>query len=157
MSISMSPANSIGGVVIPLVAQEIHLANFERDIRTIRQHFLEDRVGLLHSLKRRPSVRRIGGVKFQQAAKFRQSPVKLMGAQRGFSSKPMVRRRHGTKLQQALVDYEPENSIADLGNKENILKQRLADLSKDLTAAQTDRANKHSVYEDGEPPLRLCA
>jgi hypothetical protein len=30
-------------------------------------------------------------------------------------------------------------------------------LSKDLTAAQTDRANKHSVYEDGEPPLRLCA
>jgi len=51
------------------------------------------------------------------------------------------------KSQQALVDYERENSIADLGNKENVVGQRLADLSKDLTAAQTDRANKQSVYD----------
>jgi capsular exopolysaccharide synthesis family protein len=49
--------------------------------------------------------------------------------------------------QQALVDYERQNSIADLGNKENVVGQRLADLSKDLTEAQTDRANKQSVYD----------
>jgi len=49
--------------------------------------------------------------------------------------------------QQALVDYERQNSIADIGNKENVVGQRLADLSRDLTAAQTDRANKQSVYD----------
>ena len=51
------------------------------------------------------------------------------------------------KSQQALVDYERANSIADIGNKENVVGQRLADLSKDLTTAQTDRANKESVYD----------
>ena len=51
------------------------------------------------------------------------------------------------KSQQALVDYERENSIADIGSKENVVGQKLADLSKDLTAAQTDRANKQSVYD----------
>jgi capsular exopolysaccharide synthesis family protein len=51
------------------------------------------------------------------------------------------------KSQQALVDYERQNSIADIGNKENVVGQRLADLSKDLTAAETDRANKQSVYD----------
>ena len=51
------------------------------------------------------------------------------------------------KSQQALVDYERENSMADIGNKENVVGQRLSDLSKDLTTAQTDRANKQSVYD----------
>lgn len=51
------------------------------------------------------------------------------------------------KSQQELVDYERENSIADVGDKENVVGQRLGDLSKDLTAAQTDRANKESVYD----------
>jgi capsular exopolysaccharide synthesis family protein len=51
------------------------------------------------------------------------------------------------KSQQALVDYERENSIADVGDKENVVGQKLADLSKDLTAAQTDRAEKQSVYD----------
>ena len=51
------------------------------------------------------------------------------------------------KSQQALVDYERANSIADIGNKENVVGQRLADLSKDLTTAQTDRASKQSVYD----------
>jgi capsular exopolysaccharide synthesis family protein len=51
------------------------------------------------------------------------------------------------KSQQALVDYERENSIADVGDKENVVGQKLADLSKDLTTAQTDRANKESVYD----------
>jgi capsular exopolysaccharide synthesis family protein len=51
------------------------------------------------------------------------------------------------KSQQALVDYERENSVADVGDKENIVQQRLADLSKQLTEAQTDRANKESVSD----------
>jgi capsular exopolysaccharide synthesis family protein len=51
------------------------------------------------------------------------------------------------KSQQALVDYERENSIADVGDKENVVGQKLADLSKDLTTAQTDRAEKQSVYD----------
>jgi uncharacterized protein involved in exopolysaccharide biosynthesis len=44
------------------------------------------------------------------------------------------------KSQQALVDYERENSIADVGERENVVGQKLADLSKNLTTAQTDRA-----------------
>ena len=51
------------------------------------------------------------------------------------------------KSQQALVDYEREYSIANLGDKENVVQQRLAQLSTDLTAAQVDRANKQSVYD----------
>ena len=51
------------------------------------------------------------------------------------------------KSQQGLVDYERENSITDVGDKENVVQQKLADLSKDLTAAQTDRVTKESVYD----------
>ena len=51
------------------------------------------------------------------------------------------------KAQQALVDYEREYSIANLGDKENVVQQRLAQLSTDLTAAQVDRASKQSVYD----------
>jgi capsular exopolysaccharide synthesis family protein len=51
------------------------------------------------------------------------------------------------KCQQALVDYEKEYSIANIGDKENVVQQRLAQLSGDLTAAQVDRANKQSVYD----------
>ena len=51
------------------------------------------------------------------------------------------------KAQQALVDYEREYSIANLGDKENVVQQRLAQLSSDLTAAQVERANKQSVYD----------
>jgi capsular exopolysaccharide synthesis family protein len=51
------------------------------------------------------------------------------------------------KSQQALVDYERENSIADIGNKENVVGQKLGDLSKELTTAQTDLANKQSLFD----------
>jgi len=51
------------------------------------------------------------------------------------------------KSQQALVDYERENAIADVGDKENVVRDRLAQLSTDLTAAQVERANKQSVYD----------
>jgi capsular exopolysaccharide synthesis family protein len=51
------------------------------------------------------------------------------------------------KSQQALVDYERETSIADVGDKENVVREKLAQLSTDLTAAQVERANKQSVYD----------
>jgi capsular exopolysaccharide synthesis family protein len=51
------------------------------------------------------------------------------------------------KSQQDLVDYERVNSIAEVGDKQNIVQERLSDLSKDLTGAETDRANKESIYD----------
>jgi polysaccharide biosynthesis transport protein len=50
------------------------------------------------------------------------------------------------KSQQALVDYEKENSITDLSDRENLIQARLADLSKDFTAAATERATKEALY-----------
>ena len=51
------------------------------------------------------------------------------------------------KYQQALVDYEKEYSIANIGDKQNVVQQRLAQLSTDLTAAQIELASKQSVYD----------
>jgi capsular exopolysaccharide synthesis family protein len=51
------------------------------------------------------------------------------------------------KSQQALVEYERQNSIVNVGEKQNVAEQRLADLSKDLTEAQSDRAQKEAIYE----------
>jgi polysaccharide biosynthesis transport protein len=51
------------------------------------------------------------------------------------------------KSQQALVDYERQNAIVNVSDKENVVEQRLADLSRDLTNAQSDRLQKESVYE----------
>ena len=51
------------------------------------------------------------------------------------------------RSQQALVDYEKANDIASIGDKENVVQLRLEDLSKDLTTAQTDRAQKESLWE----------
>jgi polysaccharide biosynthesis transport protein len=50
------------------------------------------------------------------------------------------------KSQQTLVDYEKENSITDIGDRENLIQGRLADLSKDFTAAATERATKEALY-----------
>lgn len=49
------------------------------------------------------------------------------------------------KSQQALVDYERRNAIVNIGDKENVIEERLADLSKDLTAAESDRVQKESL------------
>jgi polysaccharide biosynthesis transport protein len=51
------------------------------------------------------------------------------------------------KSQEALVNYEREHSIVDIGGQENIEDQRLADLNQGLTAAQNDLAQKESLYE----------
>jgi capsular exopolysaccharide synthesis family protein len=51
------------------------------------------------------------------------------------------------KSQQALVDYERQNAIVNLNDKESVVEQRMADLSRELTNAQNDRVQKESVYE----------
>jgi capsular exopolysaccharide synthesis family protein len=51
------------------------------------------------------------------------------------------------KSQQAMVDYERQNAIVDIGDKQNVVEQRLAGLSQDLTTAQNDRMQKQSLDE----------
>ena len=51
------------------------------------------------------------------------------------------------KSQQAMVDYERQNLIVDIGDKQSVVEQRLSALSADLTAAQNERFQKQSLYE----------
>src|SRR6516164_8683630 len=51
------------------------------------------------------------------------------------------------KSQQALVDYERQNAIVNVSDKQSVVEQRLADLSKDLTIAQSDRLQKQALNE----------
>lgn len=51
------------------------------------------------------------------------------------------------KSQQALIDYERQNSIVDIGNREGVLEQRLSSLSGDMTDAQNDLAQAQAVYQ----------
>ncbi|MGO8734247.1 MAG: GumC family protein [Terriglobia bacterium] len=51
------------------------------------------------------------------------------------------------KSQQAMVDYERQHAIVDIGDKQDVVEQRLAGLSQDLTAAQNERMQKQSLYE----------
>ena len=51
------------------------------------------------------------------------------------------------KSQQALVDYERQNLIINVGEKGTINDQRLEQLNKDYTTAETDRVQKESVYD----------
>jgi len=51
------------------------------------------------------------------------------------------------KSQQAMVDYERQNVIVNVGEKQSMVEQRLAALSQDLTAAQSDRMQKQALYE----------
>lgn len=50
--------------------------------------------------------------------------------------------------QQALIDYERQHAIANVGSKDrqSVEEQMLSDLSRDLTAAQADRIAKQSLY-----------
>lgn len=50
------------------------------------------------------------------------------------------------KSQQALVDYERQNSIVNISDKQSVAEQRLEELTKDLTVAETDRMQKESLY-----------
>jgi capsular exopolysaccharide synthesis family protein len=51
------------------------------------------------------------------------------------------------KSQQAMVDYERQNLIVDIGDKQSVVEQRLAGLSQDLTNAQSERMQKQALYE----------
>jgi len=51
------------------------------------------------------------------------------------------------RSRQALIDYERLNLIADLGDRQSLVEQRLAALSADLLAAQNDRTQKQSLCE----------
>jgi len=51
------------------------------------------------------------------------------------------------KSQQALVDYQRQNSIIDIGSRQSVLEQRLSSLSGDMTSAQNDLAQKQALYQ----------
>ncbi len=64
------------------------------------------------------------------------------------------------KSQQALVDYERQNAIVNIGEKQNVEEQRLAQLSNDFTSAQAQRLEKESFYqlaESNEPQVAFVA
>jgi capsular exopolysaccharide synthesis family protein len=64
------------------------------------------------------------------------------------------------KSQQAMVDYERQNLIVNIGEKENVVEQRLAALSQDLTTAQSERMQKQALYElvsSSDPQAALSA
>lgn len=64
------------------------------------------------------------------------------------------------KSQQALVTYERENAIVNVSDKQNVVEQRLSDLSKDLTSAESGLAEKESLYnlvESNESRVALVA
>ncbi len=51
------------------------------------------------------------------------------------------------KSQQAMVDYERQHLIVDVGDRTTVVEQKLAALSTDLTNAQSERMQKQSLYE----------
>jgi len=51
------------------------------------------------------------------------------------------------KSQQALIDYERQNLIVSLGDKGTINDERLEQLNRDYTVAESDRVQKESLYE----------
>ena len=51
------------------------------------------------------------------------------------------------KSQQALIDYERQNLIVNVGDKQTINDERLEQLNKDYTTAESDRVQKESLYE----------
>jgi capsular exopolysaccharide synthesis family protein len=51
------------------------------------------------------------------------------------------------KSQQAMVNYERQNVIVNIDDKQSVVEQRLAGLSQDLTTAQSERMQKQSLYE----------
>ena len=51
------------------------------------------------------------------------------------------------RSQQALVDYERQNLIVNVGDKQTINDERLEQLNKDFTQAMSDRVQKESLYQ----------
>ena len=51
------------------------------------------------------------------------------------------------KSEKAMVDYERQNNIVSVGDKETAAEARLGDMSSDLSEAQTERLKKESAYQ----------
>lgn len=51
------------------------------------------------------------------------------------------------KSQEQLVSYERANAIVNVNDKQTVSEQKLSDLTKELTIAQGERAQKESLYE----------
>jgi capsular exopolysaccharide synthesis family protein len=51
------------------------------------------------------------------------------------------------KSQQAMVDYERQHLIVDVGDRQSVVEQKLGALSQDLTNAQSERMQKQSLYD----------
>jgi succinoglycan biosynthesis transport protein ExoP len=51
------------------------------------------------------------------------------------------------KSQQAMVDYERQNNIVNIGDRQSVAETRLQALAGDLTVAQSDRLQKQSLYD----------
>jgi succinoglycan biosynthesis transport protein ExoP len=51
------------------------------------------------------------------------------------------------RSEDALITYERQNQIWTLDDKQNITTQRLSDINKQLTDAQTERMKKESLYQ----------
>jgi polysaccharide biosynthesis transport protein len=51
------------------------------------------------------------------------------------------------RSEDARLEYERKNQIWELDDKQNITTQRLADLNKELTDAQSERMKKQALYE----------
>ena len=51
------------------------------------------------------------------------------------------------KSQQAMVAYERQNNIANVGEKQTVAESRFEDLSKEFNQAQSDRLTKESLYK----------
>ncbi|HEV2382708.1 MAG TPA: polysaccharide biosynthesis tyrosine autokinase [Terriglobia bacterium] len=51
------------------------------------------------------------------------------------------------KSEEAMVAYERQNNIANVGEKQTAAEARFEDMSKELSTAQTDRLSKESLYK----------
>ncbi len=51
------------------------------------------------------------------------------------------------KSEQAMVDYERQNDIVSVGDKQTVAEARLEELNHNLSMAQTERVSKESVYK----------
>ena len=48
--------------------------------------------------------------------------------------------------QEKLVQYQKDNGIVEIGDKQDVVTSKLDDLNKELTAAEADRIHKEAVY-----------
>ncbi len=71
----------------------------------------------------------------------------IAGASAGMEKQLRDLKTKVEQSQQKLIDYERQNLIVSVGDKGTINDQRLEQLNKDYTAAQSDRVQKESIYE----------